>query len=162
MEEKQSQRIETHNQTGETEMNEITNISVEANTLSVQFVERERLIGRVAVYQEKYKDTWGNWSEFLQAYQNNDRSIDAENFELDEWAFLCVEFESELLRRDCFHGPPEQAELFGSPRPENDSGLSFWGPTCLTLTSTLSRCSEKSGNGTALRRSAAMLLRFLQ
>jgi len=161
MEEKQSQRIRDHDQTGETEMSDISNnISVEVNTLSVQYVERERLIDRVAMFQERYRNIWSSWSEFLQAYETKDRSIDSENFELDEWAFLCMEFQSELLRRDCFHGPPEQANLFDSPRPESDSGLSFWGLTCLILTNTLSRCPEKSRTGTASRQSTAMPLKF--
>jgi|SRR5271166_552757 len=108
-------------------------INKETSGLAVQFVEREYFIDRVLILQEKYKEHWSGWYEFLQAYRQHDQSIDSNNFELDEWAFLCEAFSSDLFLREFYQdsGPPH-CRVQGSQNPERRSGFCFGALTCST------------------------------
>lgn len=121
-------------------MSDITYNSKTETNLSVEFVQREDFIDRVFALQKKYQEQWGGWYEFLQAYKVRESSIDPSNFELDEWAFLCEEFQPELFLREIHqddNGPPKQSSVCSSQKPENDSGFCFGARKCLTRRSIL-------------------------
>ena len=133
----------------------MTNIinTEKGNGLSVQFVQREYFVKRVFELQEKYKEQWSGWYEFLQAYVKRDSSIDFFNFELEEWAFLCTEFESDLLLSEVQNNvglwhdsepPPERHQTHGSDKPERRSGFRFGELVCLTPHGISTLCNGRS------------------
>jgi hypothetical protein len=116
------------------EMSDINDNLQTSGGLTVQFVQQEYFIERIFAFEEKYKHLWNGWYEFLEDYQNKASSIDRSNFELDEWAFLCEEFQTDLFLREIRQedsGPPGESNAPGSERPEHSSGLSFGELTCL-------------------------------
>ncbi len=132
---------------GGREMNEITN----NNRLSVEFVQRDYFIDRIFVLEQKYQRQWNGWDNFLEAYRVKDASVDSSNFELDEWAFLCEEFESDLLLRDFRHEKPPRCCESGSQKPERTSGFRIWGLLCLTPQNISSTCNVPSNRARATR-----------
>jgi hypothetical protein len=110
-------------------------IEMNNQTQTVEFVQREHFVERALELQEKYKAQWAGWDEFLEAYRKHANSIDSNNFELDEWAFLCEEFQADLLCRELHaddNDPPWQSGETESQRPEISSGLFFGATRCLT------------------------------
>src|ERR1700733_5069406 len=110
-------------------MNDTTKAS--ANAFSVTFVQSDYFLCRIQQLEEKYRDTWQSWGEFLADYSTGAAKVDRDNSDLDEWAFLCNHFQEQLLRSNCDVGPPERT-MYSSQKPETDSGFCFVENYCST------------------------------
>ncbi len=105
----------------------ITDITAGELVLKTEFVDSDYFLLRVRHFEQQYNQSWG---KFLGAYTSG--QLDTKNADFAEWAFLCRNFLSELIRsEEEGEGPPGLDDNVPSDKPESDSGFCFWARSLL-------------------------------
>ncbi len=92
--------------------------------LPVEFVQADYFLCRIRAFEQKYNMNWG---DFLAQYSNGILKADSlASRDYTEWAFLCHNFMSELVRMEGAD-PPGQAQHEDLKKPEFNSGFFIWG-----------------------------------
>lgn len=92
--------------------------------LRTRFVESDYFLVRIRTLEQKYEMEWG---EFLGKYNTGKLEEGyRSNSDYIEWAFLCNNFMSELVREE-YTGPPGNSGNSCLEEPEISSGSSFLG-----------------------------------
>lgn len=87
--------------------------------LPVESVEKDYFLCRVRQFEQQYQMSWG---EFLAQYSTGRLDADpSKACDFTEWAFLCQNFMSELIRVES-SGPPGQIDNADVQEPEQNSG----------------------------------------
>ena len=97
--------------------------------LKTEFVDPDYFLLRVRHFERQYNLSWG---KFLGEYASGQRDSERENPDFVEWAFLCRNFLSELIRsEEEGEGPPGSITSVSPDEPEADSGFCFWARSVL-------------------------------
>lgn len=92
--------------------------------LPVEFVQADYFLCKIRGFEQQYNMNWG---DFLAQYSNGKLKADSRSSrDYTEWAFLCHNFMSELVKMEG-SGPPGQAEQRDLKEPELISGSFIWG-----------------------------------
>jgi hypothetical protein len=89
--------------------------------LAVDFVKSDFFLNRIHGFEKKYDL---RWDQFLAEYTTGRLHDACKNTDYAEWAFLCNNFMSELLRLNQ-ESPPVQKSSSERQKPEADSGFFF-------------------------------------
>lgn len=92
--------------------------------LPVEFVQADYFLCRIHGFERQYNMNWG---DFLAQYSKGNLKADSvASRDYTEWAFLCHNFMSELIRMEgC--DPPGQTAHGNVKEPEFNSGSFIWG-----------------------------------
>jgi hypothetical protein len=94
--------------------------------LNVTFVQSGFFVDRIRYFEGKYEMQWG---QFLAQYTTGALES-CSNTDFAEWAFLCNNFMSELLKPD-EAGPPVLEANPDRQKPERDSGFFIVQSNCV-------------------------------
>lgn len=107
-------------------MNEQNTKSINTG-LSVNFVQDDYFLIRIREFEIQYHNDFQDWGDFYAQYSKG--TLDKNNFDYDEWAYLCRHFMSALIEGEDPPGPKVES----AQKPESDSGFCFVGRLyCLT------------------------------
>ena len=83
------------------------------SAFSVNFVQSDYFLVRIREFEMRYRNAFENWEHFYAEYSKG--TLDKNNSDYDEWAFLCTHFMSQLIDGE---GPPGGAGIRNNSQKE--------------------------------------------